>query len=69
MKVANKVIVVTGGGNWSAVNTDLTNLYIYSLAINLELPKTLFAGSEGNGEYEMWQSIYPVYLPLILRNN
>ena len=34
-----------GGGNWSAVNTGLTNTYVHALAIDPATPATLYAGT------------------------
>ena len=34
-----------GGGNWSAINTGLTNTYVYALAIDPVTPTTLYAGT------------------------
>ena len=34
-----------GGGNWSAVNTGLTNAIVRALAIDPATPTTLYAGT------------------------
>ena len=34
-----------GGGNWSAVNTGLTDTYVNALAIDPATPATLYAGT------------------------
>ena len=36
-----------GGGNWSAVNTDLTNTFVHAVAIDPVTPSTLYAGTIG----------------------
>ena len=36
------------GSSWSAVNTGLTNTYVYALAIS---GNNIFAGTNGNGVY------------------
>ena len=36
-----------GGGNWSAVNTGLTNTNVHALAIDPATPATLYAGTWG----------------------
>ena len=41
-----------GGGNWSAVNTGLTNTYVYALAIDPATPTTLYAGTYGGGVFK-----------------
>jgi len=53
-----------GGTNWSAINTGLTNLNIYSLAIN---PTMLYAGTWYGGAFAL-QHRARVFLPLVLRN-
>ena len=58
-----------GGGNWSAVNTGLTNTDVYTLAIDPITPTTLYAGTWGGGVFDMEQveNPYNLYLPAILR--
>ena len=42
-----------GGGNWNAVNTDLTiNGYVTSLAIDPKTPATLYAGTDDGGVFK-----------------
>ena len=41
-----------GGGNWSPVNTGLTNTYVYDLAIDPAMPTTLYAGTWGGGVFK-----------------
>jgi hypothetical protein len=41
-----------GGTNWSAVNTGLTNTYVYALAIDPATPTTLYAGTWGGGVFK-----------------
>ena len=41
-----------GGGNWSAVNTGLTDTYVHALAIDPVTPTTLYAGTEGGGVFK-----------------
>jgi hypothetical protein len=53
-----------GGANWSAANSGLTNLSIYSLAIN---PTMLYAGTWYGGAFAL-QHRARVFLPLVLRN-
>ena len=42
-----------GGGNWSAVNTGLTNTLVEALAIDSATPSTLYAGTYGGGVFAM----------------
>ncbi|MDP2990548.1 MAG: hypothetical protein Q8O57_08295 [Kiritimatiellota bacterium] len=55
-----------GGGNWSAVNTGLTNTNVRALAIDPATPATLHAGTDGGGVFD-YQGGYRIYLPLVLR--
>ena len=41
-----------GGGNWSAVNTGLTNTTVRALAIDPVTPATLYAGTDGGGVFK-----------------
>ena len=41
-----------GGGNWSAVNTGLTNTNVYALAIDPATPTTLYAGTHDGGVFK-----------------
>ena len=41
-----------GGGNWSAVNTGLTDTYVCALAIDPATPATLYAGTLGGGVFK-----------------
>ena len=41
-----------GGGNWSAVNTGLTNTDVRALAIDPATPATLYAGTYGGGVFK-----------------
>lgn len=45
-----------GGGNWSAVDTGLTDFYINALAINPATPTTLYAATAGGGLYTNQQA-------------
>ena len=41
-----------GGTNWTAINTGLTNTYVYALAIDPQTPDTLYAGTDGGGVFK-----------------
>ena len=41
-----------GGGNWSAVNTGLTDTDVRALAIDPATPATLYAGTDGGGVFK-----------------
>jgi photosystem II stability/assembly factor-like uncharacterized protein len=43
---------INGGGDWTAVNTDLTNTDVRALAINPQTPATLYAGTGGGGVFK-----------------
>ena len=42
---------INGGGNWSPVNTGLTNAGVTALAIDPATPSTLYAGTENGGVF------------------
>ena len=58
-----------GGGNWSPLNTGLTNLWVQALAIDPVTPSTLYAGIEGAGAFAIQQVgfSHQVYLPMVCR--
>ena len=41
-----------GGGNWSAVNTGLTDTTVSALAIDPVTPATLYAGTDDGGVFK-----------------
>ena len=41
-----------GGAAWSAVNTGLTDTYVFALAIDPATPSTLYAGTDGGGVFK-----------------
>jgi len=41
-----------GGGNWTPVNTGLTNAHVSALAIDPATPSTLYAGTHGDGVFK-----------------
>jgi hypothetical protein len=56
-----------GGGNWSPLNTGLTNLWIDALVIDPATPFTLYVGTKAAGAFDMHELLYRAYLPLIGR--
>jgi hypothetical protein len=46
---------INGGGNWSALNTGLTNTNVYALAINPAMPSIIHAGTNGGGVFSLQQ--------------
>ena len=41
-----------GGGDWSAVNTGLTDTCVFTLAIDPETPTTLYVGTQYDGVFK-----------------
>ena len=59
---------LSAGGWWVAVNTGLTNPYVWALAIDPQTPSRLYAGTWGGGVFVLRCPLYWVFLPLMLRN-
>ena len=58
-----------GGGNWTPVNTGLTQKNIWALGIDPATPATLYAGTNSGCVFAIQQVDYPlIYLPIILRH-
>ena len=49
------------GGNWSEINTGLTNIHVLALAIDPQTPTTLYAGTDGGGVFSIRQSVVPSF--------
>jgi hypothetical protein len=56
-----------GGGNWSALNTGLTNTDVRALAVDPATPAIVYAGTDGGGVFAIQQMEYRTYLPLVWR--
>ena len=55
-----------GGGNWTALNTGLTNMVVHAIALDPQSPGTLYAGTEG-GVSKLVQVHHSAYLPIVRR--
>ena len=54
----------TAGGAWNAVNSGLTDIDVYTLAIDPTTPSTLYAGTYGGGVFAIQQTLIDALLTI-----